>query len=133
MRGYYFVEKTWENNQTLKNIALKKLRSGVKSSEVYTAVKSASDELKIPFWQDIDIGHGVGTSEREAPYLAPFDDTPLMAGMVIALGIYTYGDDDELICNKDMYLVTDEEPRLLNWYKSWDDLYVVYGTSARHG
>ena len=127
------AEKAWANNQTLKNIALKKLRPGVKSSEVYAAVASASEELNIPIWQDIDLGHGVGTSEREAPYLAPFDDTLIMAGMVMALGVYTYGDDEELICNKDMYLITDDEPRLLNWYKNWDDLYVLYGTSARHG
>ena len=96
-------------------------------------ILTASAEYDIPFWQDIDLGHGVGTSEREAPYLAPYDDTKLSPGMVIALGIYTYGPNEELICNKDVYLVTGGEPKLLNWYKNWDDLYVLYGTSARHG
>ena len=127
------AEIAWSKNQTLKKIALKKLRSGVMASEVYSAILTASAEYDIPFWQDIDLGHGVGTSEREAPYLAPYDDTKLSPGMVIALGIYTYGPNEELICNKDVYLVTGGEPKLLNWYKNWDDLYVLYGTSARHG
>ena len=127
------AEIAWSNNQILKNIALTKLQPGVKANEVYSAVLAASAESDIPFWQDIDLGHGVGTSEREAPYLAPYDDTELMTGMVIALGIYTYGPNAELICNKDAYLITEGEPKLLNWYKNWDDLYVLYGTSARHG
>lgn len=127
------AEIAWSKNQTLKNIALKKLRPGVKANEVYFAVLAVSADSDIPFWQDIDLGHGVGTSEREAPYLAPYDDTELKSGMVIALGVYTYGPNEELICNKDMYLITEGEPKLLNWYKNWDDLYVLYGTSARHG
>lgn len=38
-------------------------------------------------------GHGVGTSVHEDPRLAPYDDTPLEAGMVIMLepGIYLSG------------------------------------------
>ena len=127
------AEKVWENNQTLKNIALKNLRPGIKSSEVYNAVRQSSEDLNIPFWGDIDLGHGVGTKERERPFLAPYDDTLIAEGMVIVLGVYTYGNDNELICNKDVYLVTNGEPRLLNWYKSWNDLYVLHGTSARHG
>ena len=127
------AERAWKNNQTLKNIALKNLRTGVKSSEVYNAVKRSSEELNIPFWEGIDLGHGVGTREREAPFLAPYDDTLITEGMVIVLGVYTYGNDKELICNKDVYVVTNDEPRLLNWYKNWDDLYILYGTSARHG
>ena len=32
-----------------------------------------------------------GTSEREAPYLDPSDATPLAAGMVVMVGVYTAG------------------------------------------
>lgn len=127
------AEATWADNQTLKSVALDMLQVGRAASDIYAAVVKASEDKNIPFWQDIDIGHGVGTSEREAPFLTPFDNTVIEAGMVIALGVYTYGPDDELICNKDVYLIADDGPKLLTWYKNWDDLYVMYGTSARHG
>ena len=127
------VQQAYKDNQTLKNAALEMLVIGNIASDVYDAVSAASETHKIRFWQDIELGHGVGTSEREAPIIAPYDQTVLTAGMVISIGVYTYGPDEEMICNRDIYLLTESGPVLLTWYKSFDDLYVMFGTSARHG
>lgn len=53
--------------------------------------------------------------------------------MVIVLAVYTYGPNKEMICSKDTYLITDKNPRLLSWYKNYDKLYTLVGTTARHG
>jgi Xaa-Pro aminopeptidase len=125
--------QSWSDNQQLKRAALATLRPGSRASDVYAAVVAASEASGIPFWQTSDVGHGVGTAEREAPYLAPYDQTALAPGMVIVLAVYTFGSQGELIGNKDTYLITEAEPRLLTWYKNWDRLYALHGTSARHG
>ena len=125
--------KAWSDNVQLKNVAIDALRVGNKASDVYSAVSVASAESGIKFWQTTDIGHGVGTTEREAPFLAPFDQTELAAGMVVVVAVYTYGPKQELIGDKDLYLITDGAPQLLTWYRKWDQLYALHGTSARHG
>jgi hypothetical protein len=52
--------------------------------------------------------------------------------MVIALDIYTYGPRQELIHNKDLYLITEEGHRKLSWYRAWDKLYHVFGFRTTH-
>lgn len=125
--------QSYAANLALRTVALESLTAGLRACDVFEAVRIASIKLDIPFWQSIEIGYGVGSSEREAPFLAPHDRTVLQPNMVIALGVYTYGDDRELICNRDVYRVTDGRAELLSWYKNWDRLYSIHGTSARHG
>lgn len=123
----------YKENQTLKNAALDALIVGNSASGVFTAVQQKSLEMGIPFWKDIEIGHGVGTSEREGPFLAPYDKSKLQENMVICLGVYTYGPNKELICDRDVFQLTTSGPKLLTWYKTYDQLYAMFGTSARHG
>ncbi len=123
----------YKKNQTLKNAARDALIIGNLASDVYATVQQKSLEMGIPFWKDIEIGHGVGTSEREGPFLAPYDKSKLQENMVICLGVYTYGPNKELICDRDVFQLTASGPKLLTWYKTYDQLYAMFGTSARHG
>ncbi len=127
------ARKAWAENLALKRVALDALRPGHRACDVHGAVVAAGEELSVDFWHLSDVGHGVGAAEREAPYLAPYDDTELACGMVIVVAVYTRNEKEELIGNKDTYLVTEEGPELLTWYKNWDKLYALHGTSARHG
>ena len=91
-----------------------------------------ANDKGIECWDKTCFGHGVGVSDWEPPFLNPYDDTELDEGMVIALDIYTYGPNRELIHSKDIYEITEDEPRLLSWYKTWDKLYSVYGFRTTH-
>ena len=93
----------------------------------------AAEEKGIPFWQPAGVGHGVGTSEREAPFLSPEDETVIERGMVVVIAVYSLGPAEELLCSQDTYEITAEGSRLLSWYKTYDDLYEMIGTTARHG
>jgi len=127
------ANQAWSDNLLLKTAAINALVAGAKACEVYEAVTAASKQTGIQFCATTDVGHGIGASEREGPFLAPYDQTILAPGMVVVVAVYSFNAKQELLCNKDIYLITDSKPELLTWYKNWDSLYGLYGTSARHG
>ena len=125
-------ENAYKENLKLKASALEMLKPGVACNEVYAHVTRAAEKQAVGFWKEPGIGHGVGASHHEAPYLNLNCSTELKEGMVIALDIYTYGPRQELVHSKDVYAITEEGNRKLSWYKTWDKLYNVYGIRATH-
>jgi len=123
---------SYSDNLVLKAAAAEMLRPGVRCVEVFEGVRKTAAEKQIRFWEDVGVGHGVGVSHREAPYLDRYDETPLREGMVLALDIYTFGPRQELIHSKDTYEVVEDGCRLLSWYKNWDRLYEVTGFRSTH-
>jgi Xaa-Pro aminopeptidase len=125
-------ESAYKENLKLKTAALEMLKPGVACNEVYAHVVRTAEKQAVGFWKEPGIGHGVGASHHEAPYLNLSCSTELKAGMVIALDIYTYGPRQALIHSKDVYAITENGNRKLSWYKTWDKLYPVYGLRATH-
>jgi Xaa-Pro dipeptidase len=125
-------ENAYRENLVLRDKALEMLKPGVSCNEVYAHVARAAEKQAIGFWKEPGIGHGVGASHHEAPYLNLNCSTELKPGMVIALDIYTYGPRKELIHNKDLYMITEEGNRKLSWYRAWDKLYHVFGFRTTH-
>lgn len=125
-------ENAYKENLKLKETALEMLKPGVACNEVYAHVARVAEKQAVGFWKEPGIGHGLGASHHEAPYLNLNCSTELKAGMVLALDIYTYGPRQELIHSKDVYAITEEGNRKLSWYKKWDKLYHVYGMRATH-
>lgn len=125
-------EKAYNENLRLKAAAHEMLKPGVAANEVYAHAAKATKKQAIGFWKEAGIGHGVGVTHHEPPYLNPGDSTELKAGMVIALDLQTYGPRQELIHKKDVYEITEEGNRKLSWYRSWDELYAVTGFRATH-
>ena len=125
-------ENAYKENLMLKETALEMLKPGVACNEVYAHVARVAEKQAVGFWKEPGIGHGVGASHHEAPYLNLSCSTELRPGMVIALDIYTYGPRQELVHNKDIYAITEEGNRKLSWYMAWDKLYHVYGFRATH-
>lgn len=125
-------ENAYMENLKLKRAALEMLKPGVACNEVYAHVVRAAERQAVGFWKEPGIGHGVGTSHHEAPYLNLSCSTELKEGMVLALDIYTYGPRQELVHSKDVYSITADGNRKLSWYMPWDELYIVTGFRATH-
>ncbi len=125
--------KIYEEYISLKNSAIEWLCAGRMCSEVYGHIEELSAQEGINIFKESGFGHGIGVSEREAPYLSQDDQTVLQPGMVVVLEIYLKTESGELICSKDAFEITAHSPRLLSWYKNWDQLYTLIGNSARHG
>ncbi len=126
-------QQAYRENLALKAVAIEKLHPGVTCQDVLSAVAAVADREGIRILKGAGIGHGVGTSEREAPYLDGHDLTQLQPGMVLALDILTYGPHQELIRSVDTFAIGEDGPQLLSWYRNWDRLYAVVGVTARHG
>jgi Xaa-Pro aminopeptidase len=124
--------EAYQDNLTLKKEALGALTPGARCSDVYERVKALAEERGIHLWGELGVGHGVGASHHEPPYLTPGDATELEAGMVVAIDVVTFGPGRELIHSKDIYVVEEGGPRLLSWYRDWDRFYEVTGFRATH-
>ena len=122
----------YTGNLTLKESAIRSLKAGSRSQDVFEEVMKTAQKEHIKFWEDVGIGYGVGVSEREPPYLYRNDNTVLANGMVVVLDIYTYGPHQELIHSKDTFEILENGSRLLSWYRSWDELYAVTGIRSTH-
>jgi len=124
--------KAYKDNLVLKAAAQKVLKPGLHCDQVFHKVEKTAEETGIRFWHEVGIGHGVGVSHQEAPYLHRWDTTLLEPGMVLVLDICTYGPLGELIHSKDTYEIVEGGSKLISWYKKWDRLYAVTGFRAAH-
>ena len=96
------------------------------------AVAQAAASQGIAWRAEAGAGHGVGTAESEPPYFTPDDATPLQAGMVVAVDVWSYGPQQELIHSVNTYEITAEGSRLLSWYKVTERLYAITGFRSTH-
>lgn len=99
--------------------AIAALRPGVRASDVYRLVVDTADELgfghafNMPF-----VGHSIGLSLHENPYIEPKNDNVLQEGMVIAMepGLYLPG---QATCRlEDIAVVTADGPRVITHARS---------------
>ena len=124
--------RAYRDNLVLKMAAEERLRPGEHCRGVFEAVIRASRENGVRLWSEVGVGHGLGVSHREPPYVNRDDGTRLEPGMVLVLNIYTFGPELELIHSQDMYEIVEDGSRKLSWYRAWDELYTVRGLRARH-
>ena len=80
---------------------------GRPARDVYYQMVELLGDLSPRFAFPHHAGHGIGLSGYEAPFLAPFDDTPLAAGMVVALEPGLYGQGVGARVERD-YLITPD-------------------------
>jgi len=125
-------EVAYSDNRRLKEAALEMLKPGKACNEVYAYVVKNAEKEGVSLWKGVGVGHGVGASHHEPPYLNAADATKLKPGMVVALDVHTHGLGMELIHDKDVYVITDEGNRKLSWYRDWDRMYAVTGFRATH-
>jgi Xaa-Pro aminopeptidase len=125
------VEDAYSENQYLKQIAEGLLRPGARCDKIFAKVASEAEKIGAKLHGPI-VGHGVGCSHFEAPYLVEGYPEGLKTGNVIALGVATLGPRREVIVDRDVYEITHESVKKLSWYRRWDRIYEVTGFRAVH-
>ena len=126
------VSRACADNLHLKKTAEAMLRPGVVCADIFNAVVREAAVRGIPLADASGMGHGVGRSEIEGPYISSTDKTVLAENMVIALDVATIGPEGELIRSIDIYAVEAGGPRLLSWHRNWDKPYMVTGFRSAH-
>ena len=112
----------------LRDVALERLTPGEKCSEVYEAVKEEAKSRGVKLVQGLAIGHGIGVTDHEPPFLRANDDTELEDGMVLVLDPVIYGPKGEILRSKDIVILTEDGPCVVGWYKDWREPYIANHT-----
>jgi Xaa-Pro aminopeptidase len=117
--------KAYKALVALRAAALGQMKPGVRCNDVYEFVKKKAVELGVELVPKLGVGHGVGVTTREPPFMNAVDDTELRPGMVLVLDPMIYGPEREILRSKDTVVVTDDGCRVVGWYKDWREPYVA--------
>jgi Xaa-Pro dipeptidase len=109
----------------LREAAHAHLRPGVTAAEVHAAVSNAATAAGAKLVTELPVGHGIGVTPRERPYLSAGDQTVLAPSMVLVVSPTIIGPDGELMMGKDTFVITDTGARLVGWYKDWREPFVA--------
>jgi len=114
----------YEGLVALRNVAVKAMKPGVTCNEVFRVMSEEAKKRGIELVKDLGLGHGVGVTTHEPPYLTECDTTPLRPGMVLVLDPVVYGPQKEIMRSKDTMLITETGCKILGWYKDWRDPFI---------
>ena len=118
------AERIWANLTACKYLLLETVKPGASSKQIYDTYLAKLSELDLP--PISFVGHGIGLHLHEDPYLGPYDDVPLEAGMVLGVEPLVYRTGHGFgMQNKDMLAVTEDGCRLLSDVTDTDELIVV--------
>jgi len=109
----------------LRKAAMATIKPGVKCSSVYEAVKGKASKKGVELVSGLGVGHGVGVTSYESPYLTASEDAELRSGMVVVLSPVIRGPSGEIMMSKDTVIVNDDGCRLVGWYMDWREPYVA--------
>lgn len=71
------------------------------------------------------IGHSIGVTPREAPYLVDGDDTVITKDMWFAIDIGMRLETGEIFRLKDMVWVKEDGAEIIGWYQNWNHPYIT--------
>jgi Xaa-Pro dipeptidase len=109
----------------LREAARTHLRPGVTAAEVHAAVMAAAHAAGVKLASGLPVGHGIGVSPCEPPYLSAADRTVLTTGMVLVLSPIVIGPRGELMMGRDTVVITESGNRLMGWYKDWREPFIA--------
>jgi Xaa-Pro aminopeptidase len=102
-------------------VAIDMVRPGLKVAEMFEAAVRVPPTRGIPEYRRHHIGHGLGLSSHERPFLAPWNQAALQEGMVLCVetpyylwGVGGFAPEDQLVVTKDGYeLMTTPQRELI--------------------
>jgi len=125
--------EAYDDLVALRELAMKHIKPGVACNQVFEAVKRRAEERGLELISGLGIGHGVGVTPHEPPYLIEGDTTALVPGMVLVIDPIIYGPQREIMRSKDTILVTQEGCKILGWYKDWREPHIASGAYPSGG
>ena len=108
----------------LRDVAVEGLVPGARCCDVYRAVADAANKARTDLISELGIGHGVGVTAYEPPYLTEDDETVLQAGMVLVVDLAVRDQNNEIMRTKDTVVITEGGCRIVGWWKDWREPYI---------
>lgn len=119
-----FQKETWKKLMEARDITLENIRPGVHSQEIYQKFAKKFVEMGL---EPINfVGHGLGLTLHEDPYINKFSDTVLEPRMVLCVEPYYMMVDQNMGFQiEDEVIVTDKGYELITHYKDSTELIQV--------
>ncbi len=112
--------KLWQAHET----TIAAIAPGIRANELYgvclDAFKKNGLNLTMPH-----IGHSLGLGLHEHPMIAPFNDTTLEAGMVLAIEPIHRFNGGSILHVEDLIEVTADGHRILSRAADWSEIFVM--------
>jgi Xaa-Pro dipeptidase len=99
------------------------LKAGKKCCDIYRDVVSAVNKTGISLVSGFNLGHSVGVSFWEAPFIGPADETVVQEGMIFVLDPIITNQRGQVLRSKDTVIVGKEGCEVVNWWKDWREPY----------
>jgi len=109
---------------TVRETAMRCLRPGARCCDVFEAVKQEASSADIALLPEFGLGHGIGVTPCEPPYLNGSDETMLESGMLLILDPIIRSPEGVLLRSKDTVRITDTGCEIVGWYKDWREPYI---------
>jgi Xaa-Pro aminopeptidase len=118
-------QESYDTLVALRKRAVDVIKPSTKCSEVYNEMVEEGKGRNASIVRGTVMGHGIGVSLNEPPYISATDDTELVEGMVLVIEPKIYGPEGEILFVKDTVVVTSDGCRVIGWYKNWDYPYTA--------
>jgi Xaa-Pro dipeptidase len=109
----------------LRKAAMAAIKPGARCSSVNTVVNEMAAKKGVELMPGLGVGHGVGVTSYEPPYLTASEEAEIRSGMVVVLSPTILGPEGEIMMSKDTLIVEDDGCRLVGWYMDWREPYVA--------
>lgn len=120
-----YQKQSYGDLLTLRDSALSLLKPGTPCNQIWQRIVDVAADARLDLVQELRLGHGVGVTAHEPPYVSPYDETELRPNMIVVLDPILRGPKGELVRSKDTILVTENGHRTLGWYKDWREPYIA--------
>lgn len=118
------AEAIWRNLVECKYLTLEMMKPGASSRAIYQAFIRHLGKLKLP--PISFLGHGIGLHLHEKPYLGPYSDVALEAGMVLGFEPLVYNTGYGFgMQNKDVVAIVEGGHSLLSDVTNTDELIAI--------
>ena len=114
--------------EILRDKVLELIKPGEKASSIYRKIVEYAESIDAKLYPGLGIGHGLGVSSCEMPFLNGSSNDELKENMVLAVDLVIGYGKDRWLRLKENVLVGAEGYKLLGRYLNWDYAYTAART-----
>ncbi len=114
--------EAYSHLNTVHELLKTEVKEGARCRDIFKKVSDEAKKRNIPLAPEFGLGHGIGVSPFEGPFLAESDETVLSEGMVLVLDPII-STKDGIYRSRNTIFVKKGEPEVVGWYKDWREPY----------
>ena len=115
--------KAYKQWLIIRNFILRAMKPGVKCCDICNETIEFAKAEGIALAEGLALGHSIGVTLYERPFLDPIDETILNTGMVMIIAPVLILENGEQLHNHDTVVIKEDCSCVVNWWKDWREPY----------